>query len=112
MSDGLTKLISEEYINSTTPLLLQCGICGKVFSRDYDHIKRGRVWCQECAYKIASDEQKLSLGYVKQVIVEHGCEYISGEYINSESKLTIKCACGNIFQKSFHKFMSGQDRCP
>jgi hypothetical protein len=41
-----------------------------------------------------------------------GCEYVSGKYISGKSKLTIKCKCGNLFEKDYFSFKRGQHRCP
>ena len=34
----------------------------------------------------------------------NGCKLISTEYVNSHSKLKIKCSCGNIFEVRFCDF--------
>ena len=39
------------------------------------------------------------------------CELISGEYVDAHSLLQFKCKCGEIFNKSWSKFISGQTRC-
>lgn len=43
------ELLSTEYINNRTPLLLKCNCCGEVFKRDFGHIQRKRFLCNECA---------------------------------------------------------------
>lgn len=42
------ELISTEYKNNTTPLELKCNLCGKFFTRDFEHIKRHRFCCPQC----------------------------------------------------------------
>lgn len=111
ISNGKLQVLSDMYINSKTKLLLKCS-CGKLFKRDFEHISRGQIMCDECIKNFMSEFNRLSIDYVKDYIHNHGCEYISGEYKNNNSKLTIRCRCGKIFDKSFGKFMSGQDRCP
>ena len=112
LSNGTTELLSTEYVNSGIPLKLKCGKCGKIFERDFEHINRGRIWCEKCSHEIASEKNRFSLDHVIDIIRDHGCEYVQGDYKNSDSKLLIKCSCGNIFEKSLKKFTSGQDRCP
>ena len=111
LSDDKVILLSEEYINNKQPLDLRCS-CGNIFQRDFEHINRGQILCQNCSKKIVSENYRLSLDYIKDKIKESGCEYISGDYVNNKSLLTIRCKCGNIFQKSWAKFSSGQDHCP
>lgn len=45
--DNPCTLISEEYVNSRTPLKFQCK-CGEYFFRDFDHLKRGAYHCEKC----------------------------------------------------------------
>ena len=110
-TDGKTLLLSDEYINSKTPLKLKCS-CGNIFYRKYDKLKTNGFNCVECSKKELSKRYSYSLDDIKKIISDKGCEYISGEYVNETSKLTIKCKCGKEFIKSFNKFNSGQDHCP
>lgn len=110
LSDGTVELLTKEYINNKQKLELCCK-CGEPFERDYEHINRGQIFCKKCSQEIVADKLKYSLDDVKQLIAEHGCEYIDGEYENNNSKLTIRCRCGEVFEKSLLKFLSGQDRC-
>ena len=110
ISNGQTKLISEEYINTCTPLLFQCQ-CGNKFSRSFSKFKLGRIWCNECITKQNKERCRLDFNYVKTEIEKTGCKYISGKYENNDSKLYLQCRCGNYFYKSWGKFHSGQDRC-
>lgn len=114
ITDGKCEVTSDKYINSTTLLNIKCG-CGNIFHKDFAHIKRKRnvqLQCEECLKNELSKKFRQDINNVIKYIDSTGCEYISGEYINSNSLLTIRCRCGNIFNKSFNKFKSGQDRCP
>lgn len=43
----------------------------------------------------------------------NGCKLLSTEYKNNSTKLKIRCACGEIFEKSFNAFKSqNQKQCP
>ena len=76
LSNGTTELLSTEYVNSGTPLKLKCGKCGKIFERDFEHINRGRIWCEKCSHEIASEKNRFSLDHVIDIIRDHGCEYV------------------------------------
>lgn len=72
ISDGKTKLISKEYVNSRTPLLFQCQ-CGKPFSRIYEKFSYGRVKCPDCTMESRKEKLKLDINDViskieKQVV--------------------------------------------
>ena len=112
-SNGLSQVLSTEYINDREPLKIKCK-CGNVFQRPFSKIRgKGRTaFCKDCLNDIRSEKYRLNFNEVIQYINSNDCEFISGDYENENSKLTIKCKCGNVFQKSFGKFKSGQNRCP
>lgn len=110
-------LLSTEYVNSATPLLFQCNICGKHFKRDYNHLKRGggRFKCEECANKTKSNKQRLSIQdveqYIKQNDIEHNCTLLSIDYINSITPMKFQCnKCGKIFYRDYNHLTRGQGR--
>lgn len=111
-SNGKCNLISKKYISLKNHLEIQCG-CGNVFKCSLASIKnRMKLQCQDCTNKEASERNRRNIKDVINYIDSTGCKYISGEYLNGNSILTIKCRCGNIFKKKFVKFKYGQDRCP
>lgn len=110
-SGGDCELLSNEYVNSLTPLALKCK-CGNVFYKPFANCKNGFFICKECMNKHRSEKYRNNFYKIKQFIEENGCQYISGEYKNSTSLLTLKCKCGNLFQKNYNHFKKGQRRCP
>ncbi len=110
-SKGTCTLLSTNYINSDTPLILQCQ-CGNIYQRTFKKIKLGRFLCKKCSDKNKSKLYSYELDEVKKIIKNNHCEYISGEYINNNSKLLLKCECGNEFYKDLNHFLRGQNRCP
>lgn len=110
-SNGKCELLSNEYINNKTPLLIRCS-CGNIFERKFSNINKNFIQCKECTNKMRSEKYRESIEVVINTINSTGCEYISGKYENERSLLKIRCRCGKIFEKSYAKFISGQDRCP
>lgn len=55
--------------------------------------------------------KKLSYEYVKSVIEEKGCTLLSENYINSKSKLLIRCKCGNEFKASYEAMRDYKKGC-
>ena len=104
------KLISTEYINSATPLIIQCK-CGNYFKKTFNKCKDKKLMCSKCLKNFLSKKFSLNIEYVKNKIEEKGCKYLDGEYVNSKSKLKILCKCGNVFEKDFNHFKR-QPRCP
>lgn len=110
-SGGDCILLSTEYVNDTTPLLLQCK-CGNTFTRPLRKLKaRHSYICKKCSKKKAHDRYALSYEEVKNKVSQKGCTLISENYYNNSQKLLIRCKCGNIFERSFAKFNSGQVNC-
>lgn len=110
MTNNKCKILDDEYINSVTKMNIQCK-CSNIFQRDWQHIKRGQLYCCDCKLKAQSEYYRFSQEYVENYINSTDCEFISGEYVNSSSKLNIRCKCGNPMIKTFEKFKIGQQRC-
>ena len=110
-SNGTVKVLSDEYINNRTPMVFKCS-CGETFKRTFSKLKTSSVYCPSCTLKRISREFRTPFDDVLKIIHDEGCEYISGEYINSSSKLLLRCKCGNEFEKSIQKFKAGQSHCP
>lgn len=109
---GESILLSCDYENSATPLSFQCK-CGNKFNRTFAKFLYCKQYiCPTCARKNQAEKQKAPLQEIKEFISKSGCEYVSGEYKNNNSPLTIKCFCGNTFVKDFSHFKRGQNRCP
>lgn len=105
------EVISEEYVDNKTPLKIRCK-CGNIFERNYSHIiGRNSFYCADCSHKEIGNRCRTSLDEVKERINSLGCEYVGGEYKNRDSKLLIKCSCGNICEKTLRMIMNGQNRC-
>ena len=49
---------------------------------------------------------------VKKYVEEHGCKLLSDKYVNSRTKLSIQCSCGNVFEREFTKFIHQSKLCP
>lgn len=111
-TNGKCKLVSTDYINSGTKMEFICE-CGNHFIRTFAKMKtRNSFKCNNCVGKEVSKIFRKDINDVINYIKSKECEYISGEYINHSSPLTIKCKCGNIFIKDFNHFKRGQNRCP
>lgn len=109
-------LLSTEYINTKTPLLLKCNLCGETFERDFDHLQRGRFTCVRCAKKKAGQGQRLTIEYVKNFIqqndINHDCTLLSTDYQTTDTPLLLRCnICGKTFERDFHHIQRGRFRC-
>lgn len=110
-SGGDCALISMESIGCKSPLTLQCK-CGNIFYSTFDKAKSSLLICKECRNKLASEKYRLNIEDVIKYINSTGCVYVSGEYLNNTSLITMRCKCGNLFEKNFNHFKRGQQQCP
>ena len=102
-SNSGCKLLSKEYNNAQEKLLMQCA-CGNNFKTKWNHFKNSyQRQCPTCGTKIQADKRKLDNEYVKNYIKQFGCELLS-DYKNINTKITIKCICGNSFETLFGMF--------
>ena len=104
------EVLSTEYENSKEPLLVRCK-CGRTYWRTFNKLRSGFITCKKCRYDGLSELYRTPFDKVLQTLQDNECDYISGEYINGSSKLVVKCSCGNIFERSYAKIISGQNKC-
>lgn len=100
------KLISNEYINNSNPLKIQCK-CGNIFERSFDVFKRNNsCLCEKCATIESSNKRRNGYEYMYNFIKQTGCELLTEykEDICIDDKVKIKCHCGNIFDVRFADF--------
>jgi hypothetical protein len=105
------KLLSTEYKNSDTKLIIKCK-CGDIFEADYSSFKyKNKKQCNKCSLIEKNNKSKLSYDSVKTVIESKNCNLLSKEYIDAKTKLKIQCECGEIFYQTIEYFKYGRDKC-
>ena len=107
------KLLSTEYINTLTPLIIQCE-CGKIFKRPLKTIVRKTAICKcdECTKFYSNQSKRTSCDDIKKYLETFGYELISTECKNNHELLEMKCDKGHIFKMKFTKFYHRGHRCP
>lgn len=103
-----SELLSDEYINNTTPLTFRCS-CGAVFDRPWMRFREGHTKCFACGTREQYDKKRLGAQVVADRLSDFGVSYVSGEYKNQKSVLRVVYRCGhegdlmvnNIYNKSF-----------
>lgn len=99
------KLLSDEYINSLTKLLIKCPL-GHEFEMRYGGFQQGSR-CPKC-----KGVAKKSYEEVKDYIESFGYELLSDKYRNTKEKLKLKCPKGHEFEMRYHNFKDHGQRCP
>jgi len=106
-SKGYT-LLSKEYVNANTKLTVKCNK-GHIWYPIYNNIKNGQG-CSICGKQSMIQKMKLTYNEVKHFIESKGYTLLSKEYINANTKLTVKCDKGHIYKVKYGHFQQGH-RC-
>jgi hypothetical protein len=98
----------DEYENKREKLEIKCA-CGEIYNCSFNQFKcQNKTCCNKCTYKKLgekfSEDFSEVINYINNEDTGNGCVFVSGEYINNESKLTIKCHCGNNFTTTYAQF--------
>lgn len=104
------KLLSTEYINNHSKLLLQCDR-GHFFQSTYADLRSGNN-CQFCTRENLSHKFKIEYSEVKSYIENLGFNLISSHYGNCKSPIQVQCTEGHIFITTYDNFKNKGNRCP
>lgn len=94
--------LSEQYVNSATPLEWECAQRHRWFASP-GNVNRG-TWCRICAL----ERTKLTLADVQQVAVERGGHCLSEKYVDSITPLLFECAEGHRWEARSGAIRFGQ----
>ena len=100
------KLLSDEYKNNLTKLLIKCPLGHELETR-YHNFKDGGQRCPYCY-----GNAKYTYEEVKEYIESFGYKLLSDEYKNNKSNLLVRCDKGHEFEVIFHNFKDRGSRCP
>ncbi len=100
--------LSTEYINSTTYLQWQCGVCLNIWKAKPANIKQGS-WCPECAKNQNRKRKKsktrklnsyslLKLADFQEIARKHGGKCLSTHYISLDTEMRWECKEGHQWE--------------
>lgn len=99
------KLLSDEYVNNQTKLLVRCPL-GHKYETIYASFRQGHR-CPECANEHRNDNRKVTYEEVKAHIESFGYKLLSDEYKNNYTKLQLQCPEGHIVEMKYGDFQQG-----
>lgn len=107
------KLLSTEYINTLTPLKIQCE-CGKIFERPLKTIRRKTAICKcdKCTKFYSNQSKRTPYDEIKQYVESFGYQLLSDSCKNNHEMLKMMCDKGHTFEMKFTKFYHREHRCP
>ncbi len=104
INDGGDALVSDEYVNSRTPLDILCTRCQKRYQMTYSRYRVGQR-CRYCSYK------RHTIEHVREMIKQGGDTCLSIEYTNCQTPIDILCSqCQEQYQMSYSNYQAGS-RC-
>jgi len=104
------RWVSGEYINAHQKITVECDKAHS-FDIPWAALSQG-AGCPKCAKDMASLRYRKDFNLVLSDIKSKGIEYVSGEYINGTSKMTLFCPAHGKFQRSYDSVMSSKYPCP
>ena len=103
------KLLSTEYVNNCTDLLIQCS-CGNTFYRTFANFKHGSHTCRNCTNNRLRNMFRTPQDDVYEYVKSIGLSCLS-DYVNSHEPLTLLCSEGHKFKRSYSVLKSSHE-CP
>lgn len=105
--DG-NKLLSDIYTNNKTHLDIQCGKCDNVYNMNLSTYQNATIRCKKCVNQKLADDRKFSFEHVQSYIEERGDTLLSDDYVNSLTKITVKCSqCYHSYNITFQHYSRG-----
>jgi len=98
------KLLSEEYVNSSVKLTVECNI-GHEYNVSWGKFQSGRR-CPYCSNRVKTTKEE-----VISNLQSEGYKLKSEEYVNSNIPILIECSNGHEWKVTYQKFKQGR-RCP
>jgi hypothetical protein len=108
-SNGILKLLSDNYKNNTTLLTIRC-LHGHEFNIRYCDLKRNHIQCPICRKEQIAKDYAFTYEEVKTYIESQGYVLLSTEYKNNTIPLLVKCPNGHIYYVKYSNFRDGK-RC-
>lgn len=98
------------YVNAITKLNFKCNHCTNTWATTPNNLISRKSGCPKCKTIKVSDFHKHKYEYIESFFKKEGCQLLSENYLNSNSKLKYICTCRNISMITFNNFKNGQ-RC-
>ena len=105
-------LLEKNYPDSKTPLRYKCNECGYKGQLRFNDLSNGSG-CRRCGIVRRSSRQKLDFETFKKEMCQRGIDVLSRKYVNSVSKLQLKCAkCQRCWRATANDLRNGGAGCP
>ena len=105
------KLLSNIYVNSTTPLRWQCEK-GHIWKARADNVKNLKNWCAICAANKRAEKTRINIEVLKKWAKSRNGKLISTEYYNSITPVKWQCNHGHQWNARYSDVIHKNSWCP
>ena len=106
------ELLARSYPGSKTPLPYKCTQCGFKGRLRFNDLKTGSG-CRRCGIRRRTAGRRLDFDAFKSEMQSRGIEVLSGEYVNSGTKLRLRCLkCRRAWSATAHDLRTSGSGCP
>ncbi len=98
--------LSDTFHNQNTKLLWQCKKGHQWYSKA-GSVRNLGIWCPVCAGNLP-----LTIEQMQEIAIQKGGKCLSGEYINSKTKLIWQCKKGHRWEASPFSIKTRKSWCP
>ncbi len=99
------RLLSKEYVNSSTKLKIQCPKRHIIWMQPNNFFSGFR--CKICGVKKSADKRRLTINDMHDIAKKNGGECLSEKYIDAHTKLKWRCSCGNEWEAEPNSIRQG-----
>ena len=110
LSNGSVEMLSKEYINGKTPILLKCSCGNEYWVKYIDFLGNKQYQCPPCGALKRIETKPFSYDYIKDYFEQNGYTLLSKKYSKSDEMLLARCPEGHKYKTTFNNFRSGH-RC-
>lgn len=107
------EVLDYEYINASTKMNVKCLMCNYKWKTSFASIKNAKSGCPKCARKrTIKSVTKYTIEFVKEYCKKRNIEVQNDEYVNSQTKMNLKCTiCNNKWQNDFNHIKNRNQGC-
>jgi len=111
-ADKGLELLDKCYPESKTPLSYRCTECGYEGRLRFNDLSNGSG-CRQCGIRQRTTLRKLDFEAFKKDLQERGIEVLSREYVNSGTKLKLRCfKCRRLWRARANDLLNTTEGCP
>ena len=103
------KLLSDTYINNTTPLNWMC-VCGNLFEKPWGQFRSGLTLCPKCARKRNDESRQIPSDVIVSTLKDYGLNILyKDRRIVAKDLIDVVDESGYKYQIKYHNIITGKE---